>query len=91
MIVAKARSAQGYRDRVGAGMTKPRYTDGRREILTLNGKCAANPKELFRTGDHMSEKIDQDTEKSEQAAGPFIWILGLVGITLLGLAVAGGV
>ena len=38
-----------------------------------------------------NDKPEQDTEISKQAAGPFIWILGLVGITLLGLAVAGGV
>ncbi len=64
-------------------------TDGRKEILTLNYKCAANPKEPFCTGDHMSDKPGQDTEKSKQAARPIFWFLGFAGIMIVGAIVYG--
>ncbi len=37
----------------------------------------------------MSDKAEQDTEKSKQAARPMFWILGFVGIIGLGLVVYG--
>jgi hypothetical protein len=51
--------------------------------------CAANPKEPFFTGDHMSDKPEQDTEKPKQLARPMFWVLGFVAVILLGLVVYG--
>ncbi len=64
-------------------------TDGRKEILTLNRKFAASPKEPFCTGDHMSDKPEQDTEKSKQLARPIFWFLGFAGIMIVGVIVYG--
>ncbi len=37
----------------------------------------------------MTDNLEQDTEKSKQAARPIFWIIGFVGIIIIGLMTYG--
>ena len=60
-----------------------------RSITRLNRKRVANSKEFFCTGDHMSDKLELDAEKTTQTARPIFWFIGFAGIMLLGAIVYG--
>ncbi len=55
----------------------------------MNCKCEANPNAPFALEIEMSDKLEQDTEKSKQAARPIFWILGFAGIIIVGLITYG--